>query len=328
MLARRMLKWSSQQGFFCPVGAEGYNSNGTLIFPQASSGWVLGPAGMVVFKTDEDYGDVACYPGEYEILNIGGGGAGQGSGSSNQGYPGGGAGGLIYGNYLASYSVPILVGVRGERSTGSTGHTSGGNSVLGNLTAYGGGAGSGVSGGSGAGGSGKSAGGETGGTAQNNNVPTGMGFGNNGGNGYNGGWDNRSGGGGGGSGSQGTNGSSGNGGNGGNGRSYFGFTYAGGGGGGYTHAGSGGSGGSGGGGAGGAAVSGSPANGSDATGFGSGGGGAAGRHDQAERRGGHGTQGIILVRWGIFNYHYNPTDSSITSCNGTSNGLCCERFIA
>lgn len=247
--------------------------------------------------------------GTVELLVVAGGGSGGGS-QYNGGA--GGAGGLIYTNYTVTHNTDYAVSVGpggAELAANSTlSGNSGGNSVFGSLTAYGGG-GAGtywlshanqnpaLTGGSGGGGAGNSAGNATNGASATVVTPS---QGNKGGNGHPSSGALGSGGGGG-AGSAGGDGSSTKGGDGGTGLYVAAFTnwgdtnnpgwFAGGGGGGVYSGSSPGTGGKGGGGNGSASASG------DAGQRNTGGGGGGPKSHNTSAAGGAGGSGIVILRY-------------------------------
>jgi hypothetical protein len=234
------------------------------------------------------------------VVAGGGGGASQHAGA-------GGAGGVVFNtSFSIGSSIAYTVGGGGTgmvANTGSSNHTNGQDSILGSLTAIGGGRGgmwpgvntiSGQNGGSGGGGGSHSSTTAAGSGLQP--ASQSGGYGNNGGSGET---DNSSphyGGGGGGAGGAGgsTGGSGSQGGNGGVGISIFGIMYGGGGGGG-AYSGTPGNGGSGGGGVGGRGASSNTEAGNGVANTGGGGGGAG----QYEYKGGNGGSGVIIVRYNL-----------------------------
>ena len=250
-----------------------------------------------------------------EILVVGGGGSGS---TGNGGSGGGGAGGLVYSSsYALAGSALITIGNGGvSASTGTTGFN-GANTVFGNITAFGGGAGKGWQGGGGnsggsGGGGGSGSGSSAGGGAATQTSPSGAtGYGNSGGTGIASGGP-YSGGGGGGAGAAGGNGIAGTSvANGGIGRQYS-ITgtatyYAGGGGSGteegaYTASGLGGNGGGGRGGYSNTVGVSGTAN--------TGGGGGGGGYPLASYASGAGGSGVVIIA-------YPDTYSAIPTIPGT-----------
>jgi prepilin-type N-terminal cleavage/methylation domain-containing protein len=295
-----------------PVGAEAYDKDGNLVISLEETGEInTQEAGMIVFKTAKDYGEITAVPGEYEVLVVAGGGGGGGDlGATNNEGAGGGAGGFIDKSGInaitvntTSVAVEVGDGGAGANAATTTG-SNGENTTFGSLVALGGGGGGtgntpidGADGGSGGGGSnGQNGNSATGGSAtQPGSASGGYGYagGNVGGVHYN------AGAGGGGAGGIGGNppssgGSDGIGGNGGLGKQISGGWYASGGAGagrgghGTASAGGGGDGGT------------SPEDGVSNTGGGGGGGYAA--------IGGKGGSGIVIVRWGGYSYDFDPQD--------------------
>lgn len=284
---------------YVPIGAEGYDSEGGLIISKDEEGFLEDlDGGQVVFLTPNNY-DIAYSIDSFNLLIVAGGGGG---GYSFPG-GGGGAGGLVYKtnhDTSSSYQVSITVGDGGLQNT------NGGNSSFGSIIALGGGAGSnspavnGSNGGSGGGVRQEASGGLG---LQPSSTP-GIGFGNNGGSSSQ---SSYRGSGGGGAGAVGANASGYNGAVGGAGKLIWGKYYSGGGGGGAEQ-GTGGSGGNGGGGRGGDGsrdvVNSDIYNGYNGTNYLGGGGGASGNHGNKAGKGG---SGIVILRWGNYNYNYDPT---------------------
>jgi prepilin-type N-terminal cleavage/methylation domain-containing protein len=284
-----------------PVGAEAYDKDGNLVISLEETGEInTQEAGMIVFKTAKDYGEITAVPGEYEVLVVaGGGGGGAGyaytSGSLRKyGGGGGGAGGYLYNSSLniTTNSVVVMVGANGEGAT-STGITglNGGNSTFGTLTSIGGGGGGGAvdtTGNTGGSGGGSGAG--------NGNIAGGVGTAGPPRQGYNGGIGgitqysngyNMTGGAGGGAGGSGSNSQPTSTVSGGIGVTYFGTMYAKGGN---------------------AVYSTSNTSGNSGTHYlGNGGDGAYRGSSNGTMPGSRGGSGIIIVRWGDYNHNYDPT---------------------
>lgn len=293
-----------------------YSTNGS---GASATGGTIATNGNYIIHTFTNVGtstfEIAGGSLNCDVLIVaGGGGAGRGSWGSG----GGGGGGVIYTNItLSAGTNSIVVGARGERNTA----TAGGNSIFKNYTAIGGGRGGytvndPTDGGSGGGavanrgyyGLGTAGQGHNGGTSYNND-PSGY----------------HNGGGGGGASAAGGNGgiANGNGGNGGEGYScdISGTTQvygSGGGGAGCDTAGTGTGAGYGGTGAGNGMVSKLDQTvmraASDATYYGCGGGGA---HQTAQGDAGYGFQGVVIVRYSI----YQTSSSNITTLTISSNGI-------
>ncbi len=280
---------------YVPLGAEGYDMNGNLVIAEGQEGTLSSSRGQVVFKEAKNYGSVSISSGDFEVLIVaggGGGGAGFTTSSSNRAGGGGGAGGLIYLEEisLSQGSYSVIVGAGGAVET------QGGNSQFSNSIAIGGGYANAGDGGSGGGGGYDHRPGNSGTQGQGHD-------------GGNGAMDR--GGGGGGAAQAGQHVPDDKGGDGGDGLKYFGTYYAGGGGGGAGRNWDRGVGGKGGGGHG--SISCTPYGPSDSTSgtnyLGGGGGGASasatgGCNFMAPSPGG---SGIVIVRWGGYDFDYNPT---------------------
>ncbi len=287
--------------WFVPVGAEYYNASGTLQITQAGSGTICSKAGMIVFKDDTTYSNIATSGGQFNVLVVAGGGSGARSSNTSAGGGGGGAGGLILREelYIESGNQTLTVGSGGianpssERNNGRNGD----DTIAFGLQAIGGGGGgatsnglTGLTGGSGGGGGARNGSGGSGTSGQ----------GSNGGNGSPANTGDNGGGGGGGFSQVGgvgtTNGSGGAGGNGFNGSSLFGTSvgengwFAGGGAGGISGSRTMGLGGLGGGGNGGI---GTTAGQSAMANTGGGGGGSPRSNFGA----GNGGSGVVIVQW-------------------------------
>jgi hypothetical protein len=244
-----------------------------------------------------------------EVLVVAGGGPGGGQGG-NDGSGGGGAGGLVYNSgfeLIDGASMSVVVGAGGAGVSAATKGQNGSNSVLGSITAIGGGAGGSEAGSATRFGNNGGSGGGAGGYAEIYTGGLGTAFQGNKGGDNNFSFavpNNLGGGGGGGSGAPGQGGST----NSGNNRGYGGSGlpyampstttyYAGGGGCGGGYGGPGGQGGDGGGGTGGNSASGQAAGTSGTANTGGGGGGAGGSVLGGTANSGSGGSGIIIVRY-------------------------------
>lgn len=259
--------------------------------------------GMAVWKTPGTYAITAQNTAEIDAILVvaGGGSGGVGHGG------GGGAGGVLLssGSMVAGgKSIAVVVGsggTAGAASNSSANGVQGGNSQFGCVWALGGGRGGLVFG---PGGNGGSGGGGSRGVAGGSGVSVPL-------QGYTGGAGADSSpwlGGGGGGASENAKGA--NGIDGGDGVTHWGFAYGGGGGGG-SEGGTAGVGGAGGGGAGRNSAATAAVSGTANTG---GGGGGSGTGGGATTYGesGAGGHGIVIVRWGGYDKHYDPTTDTVT----------------
>ena len=244
-----------------------------------------------------------------EVLVVAGGGPGGGQGG-NDGSGGGGAGGLVFNSAFeltVGNSMNVVIGAGGAGVSAATKGQNGSNSVIGSITAIGGGAGGSEAGAETRFGNNGGSGGGAGGYAEIYTGGLGTTFQGNKGGDNNFSFalpNNLGGGGGGGAGGAGQAGSTNSGNNrgyGGSGLPYFmpstSTFYAGGGGCGGGYGGPGGQGGAGGGGTGGSSASGQAAGTSGTANTGGGGGGAGGSNLGGTANSGSGGSGIIIVRY-------------------------------
>ncbi len=86
---------------YVPEGAEGYDKDGTLVIAEEASGTLEDSAGQVVFKEAKDYGEVSIDRiDEVDVFLVGGGGGGR--------YQGGG-GGYVRSFFNVSFESPVSV---------------------------------------------------------------------------------------------------------------------------------------------------------------------------------------------------------------------------
>ncbi len=134
-----------------PVGAEGYDSSGTLVIAESESGTLTENSGKIIFKEVKNYGTISSYVEKTAYVLVVGGG---GSGSPCMG-AGGGAGGLIFrDDFDLSSNFNVVVGAGGNAQSDTVPGNNGEDSILGSLVALGGGGGGyrdGLDGGSGGG---------------------------------------------------------------------------------------------------------------------------------------------------------------------------------